>query len=123
MRVLVIDDDTSLCEAVERILKKNGCDVICADSAPTGKEALETNGPFDFILLDYKMPEKDAIWFLKNTQVPSQTKILVITAFIDNQIIKQVFENGACGYIAKPFSENDILRHLTFHQSNTKSFL
>ena len=81
---------------------------------------LETNH-YDFILVDYKMPEHDGIWFMKNVSLPRNTKVLLTTSFIGKDLVKKMFSEGICGYIAKPFDEQELLRHLAFH-SETRTY-
>ena len=114
MRILAVDDDDSLLGAVELMLKRHGHDVEAAGSAREALECVKT-GSYDFVLLDYKMPEEDGIWFMEQAELPRDTKVLLTTAYANRAMIQRIFELGAVGYIVKPFSEEDILHHLEFH--------
>ena len=114
MKILILDDDTTLLEAVSSMLALHGHDVDTSDDAEeaVGKVA---DGAYDFILADYKMPDKDGMWFMQNATIPRETKVLLITAYADRQVINRMFDLGASGYIIKPFDEAELLRNLEFH--------
>jgi CheY-like chemotaxis protein len=116
MKILVLDDDVSFLETLREILTTNNHDVDCADNA---KEALEIfeKGRYDYILVDYKMPENDGIWFMRNVTLPRKTKALLMTAYVNRDVINKMFALGASGYLIKPFNEEDLLRHLAFFSS------
>ena len=114
MKILVVDDDKILLEEVAKILSKNGHSVDCADNAVTAVEMTKSNS-YDFVLVDYRMPEHDGIWFMKNVSLPRKTKALLVTSLIDRDVISQMFKCGIAGYIIKPFDEDELLRHLRFH--------
>jgi CheY-like chemotaxis protein len=114
MRILVLDDDQILLDALKAILNDYGHDV---DTANTAKDAITPaeKGNYDFILVDYKMPENDGIWFMKNIKLPKNTKVLLITAYVNRAVINQMFELGASGYLIKPFDDKELIRHLEFY--------
>ena len=74
MKILLIDDDMPLLNAVKRMLEHNEHEVDAAQGADAGLELLQAN-TYDFILVDYKMPDKDGIWFMENAV---QDKPLII---------------------------------------------
>jgi DNA-binding response OmpR family regulator len=114
MRVLVLDDDLPVAKAVQSILMDHGHTADIADNASFGVDLVE-RGDYDFVLLDYRMPEKDGAWFMKNAKVPKGTKVLLTTAFVNRKVINEMFQLGAVGYIIKPFTEKELLKHLEFH--------
>jgi len=114
MQVLVIDDYTPLRNELIAILLRNG---IEADGASSAQEAipLVEQGHYDFVLVDYQMPEHDGLWFMQTVKRPAATKVLLITAQVDRDNIDNMFKAGVSGYIIKPFDEEDLLHHLGFH--------
>ena len=115
-KILVVDDDEALLGAVKRLLVELGHDVICASSARQGVE-LVASTMFDFIFVDYRMPEHDGAWFLRNAKVPRKTKVLLSTAFAHKSVLTEMFKLGACGYLIKPYDERDIIKNIEFHSS------
>ena len=114
MRILILDDDTELLSALKRILDDHGHDVDCADNAEKAAEMV-VDTVYDLLLVDYKMPGHDGIWFMQNAKLPRKTKVLLCTAYANRDVIKKMFDLGACGYLIKPFDEAEVLRNLEFH--------
>ncbi len=112
MRILVIDDDVGMLGALKELLCSYGHEVVCVNSAEKGIAA-DPNS-FEFILLDYKMPGHDGSWFLRNAKVERKTRILLITAYVNKDVIKSMFDLGVSGYLIKPFDADDLMRHLEF---------
>ena len=67
------------------------------------------------MLVDYRMPIHDGIWFVKNVKLPRETKILLITSLVDKRVIRAMFSAGVRGYIIKPFDEEELMRNVSFH--------
>jgi len=61
------------------------------------------------------MPEHDGSWFMRNAEVPRDTKVLLVTAYANRDIINEMFRLGISGYVIKPFDGPELLRHLDFH--------
>lgn len=116
MRILILDDDKSLLEALRSMLEQHDYEVHIADNAKDAVRLVKTNS-YDVILADYKMPGEDGIWFMKNSKLPRKTKVLLCTAYANRDVINKMFELGASGYLIKPFDEEEILRNLEFHSS------
>jgi len=117
MKVLIVDDDKSLLDALDQFLKSYGHEVVCAPCAEEGINAKPE--AFDFILLDYKMPNHDGAWFMQNAKVSRKTRVLLVTAFVNKDVIKRMFDLGVSGYLIKPFDAEDLLRHLEFFSGSS----
>ncbi len=113
MKVLVLDDDEDLVAALSQILTARHLDVDCSASASQAVEMVKANH-YDLVLLDYALPRHDGIWFMSNAQIPRHTKVLLITGHIERNVINTMFHLGACGYLVKPFDEEDLIRNLNF---------
>jgi len=113
MNVLVLDDDEDLNRALHEILSMRNLDVDCSTSA---SDAIEMLGGkhYDIILLDYVMPRHDGIWFMNHAKLPRSTKVLLMTGHLERKVINTMFDLGACGYIIKPFDEEELVRNLNF---------
>jgi len=117
MKILVLDDHRGFREAIESILTRHGHDVVGVESAEKAIPLVE-NGDYDFVLVDYQMPEHDGIWFMQHVQRPRRTKAILATAIVNRQIIDAMFKAGASGYLIKPFDEDDLLMHLRFYSGS-----
>jgi two-component system response regulator (stage 0 sporulation protein F) len=63
-RVLVIDDDNSVCAAIERLLRNQNCIVVLAASGRLGTESFEAS-QFDLVMVDIFMPGMDGLETIK----------------------------------------------------------
>jgi DNA-binding response OmpR family regulator len=113
MKILILDDNESLVTALKGILRNNGHEVDGAATAIEGIQKLEAH-VYDLILLDYKMPTHDGVWFMSEANIPRTTKVLLMTAYVHRNIVNTMFKLGACGYMMKPFDEEELLRNLNF---------
>lgn len=114
MRILILDDEQKLLVSLKGVLSESDFEVDCADAAENAVELVKNNR-YDFILVDYKMPGKDGVWFMRNADIPRETKVLLITAYVNRDVINEMFSLGASGYLIKPFDEEELMHHLSFH--------
>ncbi len=104
IKILLIDDDKSLCRVLERQLLDEGFTVVVAHDGEKGIATFENN-TFDVILTDLAMPGMDGLAVLKTIRrMDSSCIVIIITAYgtIENAI--EACEIGADDYITKPFS-------------------
>jgi len=120
VKILVLDDDWELLEVIAKMLARVEHEVECCNCAKKAVEMVSQK-TYDFVLVDYKLPDNDGIWFMKNANLPRTTKTLLITAFVNRAIIRKMFSLGASGYIIKPFSEEELLRHIQYHDGSAVS--
>ena len=114
MKMLVVDDHKGFREEVVGMLTRNGHEAGGVASALDAVSLVEKKG-YDFVFVDYCMPVHDGIWFMNHVKRPRRTKVLLVTAHVNRQVIDAMFKSGASGYIIKPFDEAELLRHIEFH--------
>lgn len=114
MKIFMVDDDINLLEALKDMLEEHGHEVTYSCTAKEAVKAVK-DADFDCILVDYRMPGDDGIWFMENAEIAQGTKVLLMTAYLNREVINRMFELGASGYIVKPFDEEELLTHLDFH--------
>ena len=114
MKIIVLDDHKEFREQVVEILARNGHEACGVEKAVDAIPLVES-GVYDFVLVDFSMPEHDGIWFMKNVKRPLRTKAILTTAYVNRQVIDMMFKVGVRGYLIKPFTEADLIRHLEFH--------
>ena len=109
-KILAIDDKTDNLITISALLKVMipGCEVITANSGPTGIFEAETQLP-DSILLDIKMPDMDGYEVcrqLKNNERTKHIPIIMISAVhTDSKDLAKGLDTGADAYLAKPIDE------------------
>ncbi|MDR1313813.1 MAG: sigma 54-interacting transcriptional regulator [Deltaproteobacteria bacterium] len=108
-KLLVIDDDLSLRELLEMILRTAGHTITLAEDGDIGlEEALE--GDFDLIISDIRMPGKNGIEVLKALRTAGkQTNLILISAYASAETAVEAMREGAHDFIPKPFKPVDLL--------------
>ena len=120
-KILVVDDEKSMCEFLEIMLKKEGYDVT---STTSGKKALELldNNLYSMVFTDVKMPGVDGFEVLRKTKETSpDTVVLMITAYGSPEGAVTAIKEGAYDYITKPFRVEEV--KLTIKKSLERSDL
>jgi len=108
--VLVVDDEPSICWALEKMLKQEGHRVVTASSAEEGL-SLATEHDLSMVVLDVRLPKEDGISALpKFLKATNNAPVVVITAFGDLETAVAAVRNGATDYLTKPFRLEDALR-------------
>lgn len=113
MKILVLDDDKDLLSVLKELLTGRGHTVDCVESAAAAIEPVERNA-YEFVLVDYMLRENDGVWFMQNARIPRGTRVLLMTAYVNRDVINRMFALGAAGYIIKPFDENELFKHIDF---------
>ena len=102
-RILIVDDEASICWAFREFLADEGHEVSVAASAEEGLE-LASGGDLDAVVLDVRLPGMDGLTALRGFQERiGPAPIIVITAFGNLETVVQAMEGGAFDYLAKPF--------------------
>jgi response regulator of citrate/malate metabolism len=52
---------------------------------------------------------------MKNAKLQRRTRVVLMTAFVNSEVISEMFKLGAVGYLIKPFDSKELLRHIDFH--------
>lgn len=101
--ILLIEDDTAICDMVTGYLSKEGFQVTPAHDGQEGLR-LFTEQPFDLVILDIMMPKLDGLEVLRLLRGKSAVPVLIVSAR-DSDVDKAVgLGSGADDYLAKPFS-------------------
>jgi DNA-binding NarL/FixJ family response regulator len=103
IKVVVADDHTLFRDGVKKILSLEK-DILVVGEAARGDEvlkAVERNKP-DVLLLDLRMPKSDVVQTLLDVKERSPTtKVLVLTAFAEDESVLNAAKGGARGYLLK----------------------
>ncbi|MDD5383141.1 MAG: response regulator [Candidatus Margulisbacteria bacterium] len=110
-RILLIEDEEDMVEAVRLRLEANKYEVLIAKDGSDGLQQARTLKP-DLIILDIMLPKLDGFQvcrMLKFDSNYSRIPIIMLTAKTQAQDIAQGKEMGADAYITKPFKAEDLL--------------
>ncbi|HEX7896189.1 MAG TPA: sigma-54 dependent transcriptional regulator [Planctomycetota bacterium] len=102
-RVLIVDDEQSICDVLSISLRKEGYEVA---SEVNPRRALDRfrQQNFDLVLQDLKMPEMDGLDLLREVkQLRPQTVVIIMTAYSTWDRAVEAMRLGAYAYIKKPF--------------------
>jgi two-component system, OmpR family, response regulator RegX3 len=107
-KVLVVDDEESLLEAVRYALSREGLNVVVARDGSQAVQTFEAERP-DLIVLDLMLPVLGGIDVCRRIRAASQVPILMLTAR-DAEVDRVVgLEMGADDYVTKPFSLRELV--------------
>jgi len=109
MRILLVEDEIHLAQALTEILKKN---MYAADAAYDGVSGLEyaLSGVYDLIILDIMLPKMSGIEILKNLRAEKKSvPVLMLTAKDEIEDKVAGLDYGADDYMTKPFSTDELL--------------
>jgi two-component system, OmpR family, response regulator RegX3 len=110
-RILVVEDEESLSEAIAFLLSKEGFEVDIAATGPAAIEKFELGGA-DLILLDLMLPGLSGTEVCRQIRAKSSVPIIMLTAK-DSEIDKVVgLELGADDYVTKPYSSRELIARI-----------
>jgi len=107
-RILIVDDDLTLCHFITKALSQKGYQVIPCHS---GREALDVvrGQETDLILLDNKLPDRNGLEILKEIKRDHpKVSVIIMTAFGTTGTAIEAMRLGAFDYILKPFELDEI---------------
>jgi two-component system, sensor histidine kinase and response regulator len=110
-KILVIDDETSVCATIKHILTVKGFQTFAAEDGRTGLRLAQMHQP-DLILCDVAMPDFDGyevLSALRSDLATATIPFIFATAFSDKQNMRQGMELGADDYLAKPFTVDELV--------------
>ncbi len=107
-RILVVDDEESIREFLEIMLKKEGYEVTCAEDGAKGKDLLAKK-TFDLVISDLQMPNMTGIELLKYVkETYPELVFMMITAFGTTESAVEAMKMGAYDYLTKPFKIDEV---------------
>lgn len=113
-RVLVVDDDPAVTEALRIRLESSNYRVICAHGGAAAYWAAMEQKP-DIITLDIGLPDLDGADLLKKLKSHPATQgipVIVLTGNTDRNTKKELLDLGAAAFLTKPFRSSDLLHEI-----------
>ncbi len=102
-RILIIDDEELALSNLEHILKKQGYEIVTAESGPKGLNAVRTD-TFDVVLTDLKMEKVDGMQILEECRKKHpHVEVIMITGYATVDSAIEAMKKGAYHYISKPY--------------------
>ncbi len=119
-RILIIDDERAIRNALREILEYENYQVDDAEDGPSGIELVNKES-YDVILCDIKMPKMDGIEVLENIQKTTDAPVVMISGHGTIETAVEAIRKGAYDFIAKPLDLNRLL--ITLRNAMDKSRL
>lgn len=109
IRVLVIDDDPSICKTVGLLLEDHGFTPKTFTNPDEAIEAAEEES-FQIALVDLRMPVLDGVQVVEKLKdIDKRMSCIVMTAYPDLDSATETMRRGTCDYISKPFKQEELI--------------
>jgi len=102
-RILVVDDELTVCKSIRQVLVGGDCDV---DMAQSGEEALrmEAERPYDVMIVDLMMPGLSGMDLLRMLKAKNpKARVIMVTGYPTMRNTLQAMQLGAVDFLPKPF--------------------
>lgn len=110
-KVLLVEDEPNIIEAISFILKRDGWSVATHADGTTALQAVERHAP-DVVVLDVMLPGRsgfDILQDLRSDQVTQALPVLMLTARGQSKDREMAERLGASRFMTKPFSNKEVL--------------
>jgi len=109
MKILIVDDEQPIRDALGRKLRREGFSVALASNGLEGLRVFHTEHP-DLVVLDYKMPEMDGLTVCQRIREIAETPVMMLSAkAISEEDIIEGLNAGADEYLTKPIRLNEFV--------------
>ena len=107
-RILVVDDEESMCQYLSILLQKEGYEVQTVNSGAAALKVVESD-PVDVVMTDIQMPKMDGIQLLKGIKaLEPTTPVIIMTAYASEQSAIDAVNLGAFSYMQKHCKNDEI---------------
>ncbi len=107
-KILVVDDEESMCQYLSILLQKEGYEVTTVNSGLQALQVFE-NSPIDLVMTDIQMPKMDGIQLLKGIKsMDPTTPVIIMTAYASEQSAIDAVNLGAFSYMQKHCKNDEI---------------
>ncbi len=108
-KVLIVDDEDSVCESLSEVLGREGYQTDCCSDFDSAVRALKQQH-FPVVILDINLPGTNGIALLGHIrELQANTQVIMITGDPSVATARESIRLGACDYIAKPFRRAELL--------------
>ena len=107
-KILIVDDQFGIRVLLQEVLQREGYAIFQAPNGPSALELVRTENP-DLVLLDMKIPGMDGLEILRNIRkLELDTKVIMMTAYGELDLIQEAMEMGALAHFTKPFDIDEL---------------
>ena len=108
--VLVVDDDTSVCEVLENYLRANGIEALSASSAAEALQLFTAHEP-RLVISDLEMPGMDGLELcrrIRALRTAHHVHFIMLTVHSEKHYLASAFDAGVDDFLSKPFNETEL---------------
>jgi DNA-binding NtrC family response regulator len=110
MKILVVDDEKSICRAMMEILEYEGYEVLLAENGKQALSIINENSNLDLVFCDIKMSGMDGIEVLEKSQeINGDLPFVMISGHADIETAVECIKKGAYDFLEKPLDLNRVL--------------
>jgi CheY-like chemotaxis protein len=114
--ILIVDDEPDMCWVISHIIQSQGLHVITSCSGEDACFKL-MHGEFSFVFLDAKLPDMDGLEVARraSTMVQGRPCVILVSGYhyYDDPVVRHAIAEGIiCGFLAKPFTNKDLINML-----------
>jgi DNA-binding NtrC family response regulator len=110
MKILIVDDEKSICRALMEILEYEGYEVLLAENGKQALSVIKENVNLDLVFCDIKMSGMDGIEVLEKSQeINGDLPFVMISGHADIETAVECIKKGAYDFLEKPLDLNRIL--------------
>lgn len=107
-RLLIVEDESTLCQSLQRVFRKEGYEVDTAESAETAFKLLRSNS-YHLIITDVILPGISGIELLSRYKKDNpRQKVIIMTAYASLSAAVESIKAGACDFIIKPVFHDEM---------------
>jgi DNA-binding response OmpR family regulator len=108
-RVLVVDNEADFLATYERLLRRQGYEVMTATSRAAGLAAVAAER-LDLVISDLRLPDGDGLDVVRAARgVPDPPPVIVVTGYPSDETRRAATAAGATAFFAKPFAAAGLL--------------
>lgn len=111
-RVLIVEDEPSLSATIASLVTTKGFEASVASNGKEARDMIVLEN-FDLVISDIRMPFMNGIELLHFINKTKPIPVILMTGFAEISETKEAYELGAKGFLAKPFSKNDLFEQIT----------
>ncbi len=105
-KILIIEDDTSFAQMLQKFLARNSYDVVLSHTGLDGEKQLKEHD-FQLVITDLRLPDYDGIKLVSNLK--GEIPVIVMTGYAEVSTAVKAMKMGAYDYISKPFTPDQML--------------
>lgn len=111
IKILLIEDDNGILLPLSAYIKNDGYDLVVCQNGADAMKIFQKERP-DLVILDINLPEKNGIEVCREMRNVSTVPIIILSARDSEQDKLELFSLGADDYVAKPFSQRELLARI-----------